>query len=149
MSPQVRTTNTQIAYKSTNHFMYIHETSYHPHSTYKSVVKGEALRIVYNCSDKAQFKLHLANLVRHLRARKFPRTAIKLAKSVVFNDELVFSVIFICVHTVFLYCLDMHTHPYLLETLSLKLLPLSVLETHWQSFQEPLCLCCMLSCKHR
>ena len=77
----------QIAYKSTNHFMYIHETSYHPHSSYKSVANREALRILGNCFDKAHFKLHHANLVQHLQARELPWTAISLAKSVVYTKR--------------------------------------------------------------
>ena len=79
--------DTQISYKKTNNFTYIHGSSFHPQSTYKSIARGEALRILRNCSDKPHFDAHLANLVRHLRDRKFPRSAIKLAKGTRFADR--------------------------------------------------------------
>ena len=42
---------TEISYKVTNNFTYIHGTSYHPRHVYKGVAKGEALRILRNCSE--------------------------------------------------------------------------------------------------
>ena len=42
--------DTAISYKNTNHFMFVHGQSYHPRSTYKSIARGEALRILWNCS---------------------------------------------------------------------------------------------------
>ena len=79
--------DTSISYKPTNNFLYIHGSSYHPQSTYKSIARGEALRILRCCSNEGDFRKNLTELIRHLRRRSFPRSAIKLAKAVDFKDR--------------------------------------------------------------
>lgn len=50
--------DTEIFYKSTNNFLYLHGSSHHPPHVFKAVALGETLRILRNCSQQEAFERH-------------------------------------------------------------------------------------------
>ena len=81
--------DTEIYYKTTNNFTYVHGRSHHPPHVYKAVARGETLRILRNCSDTHTFSVHKNNLMRKLKERGFPRSAIREARQIVFSTRQV------------------------------------------------------------
>lgn len=77
--------DTEISYKDTNHFSYIHGTSFHPKHTFKAIGKGEAIRILRACSSLQDFSKHMSHLIKKFRTLHFPRSAILATKYVTFN----------------------------------------------------------------
>lgn len=76
---------TEIHYKDTNHFSFIHGTSFHPKHTYKAIGKGEAIRILRACSSSEDFKKHMSHLIKRLRILHFPRRAIAATRAVTYD----------------------------------------------------------------
>ena len=79
--------DTEIHYKTTNNFTYIHGRSHHPPHVYKAVARGETLRILRNCSNIDTFLLHKNNLIKKLKDRCFPRSALRLARRISFSGR--------------------------------------------------------------
>ena len=79
--------DTDIHYKPTNNFLYVHGSSHHPPHTFKAVALGECLRILRNVSEEKKFDEHKGNLIRKLKLRAFPRSALMAAREVTFDDR--------------------------------------------------------------
>ena len=82
-----RKLDTEIHYKVTNNFTYVHGNSHHPPHVYKAVAMGETLRILRNCSAEDTFATHKRNLLLRLKQRGFPRSALRRARAVNFADR--------------------------------------------------------------
>ena len=68
---QHRTLDTRTFFKSTNSFHYLAFDSFHPFSTKKGIVIGEATRFLRNCSSATAFNEDLLNLKRHFLNRGY------------------------------------------------------------------------------
>ena len=62
--------------KPTASYQYIHNTSHHPKSTKKSIIYGEALRILRNTSEIKQQQISFLKVTTHFRNRGYPSTTI-------------------------------------------------------------------------
>lgn len=63
--------DTDISYKPTNHFSYIHGTSHHPRHTFKAIGISESVRILRACCSQVDFQKHQSNLIKRLRIFMF------------------------------------------------------------------------------
>jgi len=64
-------------FKTTNTFQYVHGTSCHPPSTYKSVAKGECIRFLRTNSDATKYAQLVKAHKQHLKQRHFPQKVIE------------------------------------------------------------------------
>ena len=63
-------------FKPTNNFQYVHGSSCHPISTYKSVAKGECIRFLRSNSNQDTYKTTIEAHKQHLKNRNFPHNII-------------------------------------------------------------------------
>lgn len=64
-------------FKPTNTFQYVHGSSCHPISTYKSIAKGECMRFLRSNSDPDTYKTTMDSHIQHLQNRNFPENIIQ------------------------------------------------------------------------
>lgn len=64
-------------FKPTNTFQYVHGSSCHPMSTYKSVAKGECTRFLRSNSNPNTYKDTVELHKQHLQNRKFPQNLVQ------------------------------------------------------------------------
>ena len=74
--------STDIYYKNTNTFSYLHGLSFHPPNIYKAIAVGESLRVLRAVSVPVIFRNQMAQLIKCLKKRHFSRQALKAAKAI-------------------------------------------------------------------
>ena len=74
-------------FKPTNTFQYVHGSSCHPISTYKSVAKGECIRFLRTNSDPDTYKHTVETHKQHLHNRHFPKHIITQNTQIPFTDR--------------------------------------------------------------
>lgn len=79
--------DTEIYFKKSNTFSFIHGSSFHPTYTYKSVVIGEVLRILRACFIRDSFLSHQSSFIKQLRSLHFSRGSISAAKAIYYNQR--------------------------------------------------------------
>ena len=60
-------------FKKTNTFQYLHYMSCHPRSTFKGIVKGEAVRFIRSNTDETNYNQILKKFIKHLTFRGYPK----------------------------------------------------------------------------
>ena len=74
-------------YKPTETFQYTHFTSCHPPGVKRGFIKGEVIRLLRTNSSKTTFEECLANFIRRLEARRYPKEYIESSLSEVTFDS--------------------------------------------------------------
>lgn len=62
----------QTHFKTTNTFQYLHYTSSHPRSTFKGIIKGEAIRFIRTNTSETVYNSILCKVISHFRHRGYP-----------------------------------------------------------------------------
>ena len=76
---------TSIFFKHTDTFSYLHGYSYISNHVLKDIAVGEIVRTLHNTSCPGYFRVIKRILIKNFYRRRFPKTAIKAAKRIMFG----------------------------------------------------------------
>lgn len=83
-----RQLDVRVYFKPTNKLLYLPASSFHPKVHKTCIVKGEAIRCLRNCSDKAEWLQAMAHIFKGLMARGYkPQDIQKQWKTIKFEDR--------------------------------------------------------------
>lgn len=79
----------RVYFKPTNKLLYLPASSFHPRAHKLCIVRGEAIRCLRNCSNKAEWLQAMTHIFKGLMARGYkPQEIKKIWKTIKFEDRI-------------------------------------------------------------